>query len=207
VTGDTVPGHVAVLLSFTLASSGLWGQIAVNSSKLNDRLQVAANIGIVLGLVLVGIQLKQNSDLVKIQLLYEESNRAIELETKVVGEHAADVWAKSLEDPENLTLGEIRIMEALLWSFVEQLRGTHKLAELGLISDSDWRARVDSEVTFYLSDRYSLAWWDNFGQPGGSLPQDLIDAINATIAGDKVSTIDYITTAQRTMKPRQSTTD
>lgn len=175
----------------------------MTNSKLNDRLQVAANIGIVLGLVLVGIQLKQNSDLVKIQLLYEESNRAIELETKVVGEHAADVWAKSLEDPENLTLGEIRIMEALLWSFVEQLRGTHKLAELGLISDTDWRARVESEVTFYLSDRYSLAWWNNFGQLGGSMPQDLIDAINATIANDDLPTYDYITAAQRTMEPRQ----
>jgi len=174
----------------------------VTSSKLNNWLQVAANLGIVLGLVLVGVQLKQNSDLVRIQLLYEESNRAIELETKVVGEQAAEVWAKSIEDPENLTLAEIRIMEALLWSFVEQLRGTHKLAELGLISEADWRARVDSEVTFYLSDRYSIAWWKNFGQPGGSMPADLIDAINRTIAGDDRSTLDYITTAQRTMEPQ-----
>ena len=90
--------------------------------KLNKWLQVSANIGIVLGLVLVGIQLRQNSDLARIQLLYEESNRAIDLETAVVGEQSAAVWAKSIEAPEDLTLAEIRIMEALLWSFVEQLR-------------------------------------------------------------------------------------
>lgn len=84
--------------------------------KLNRWLQVSANIGIVLGLVLVGFQLKQNSELARIQLLYEESNRAIELETEVVGERAAEVWAKSIQAPEDLTLAEIRIMEALLWS-------------------------------------------------------------------------------------------
>lgn len=38
--------------------------------KLNRRLQIIANLGIVAGLVLVGVQLKQNSDLLKMQLLY-----------------------------------------------------------------------------------------------------------------------------------------
>jgi hypothetical protein len=37
-------------------------------SKLNHWLPVSANIGIVLGLALVGMQLKQNSDLTKIQM-------------------------------------------------------------------------------------------------------------------------------------------
>ena len=45
----------------------------MNFEKLNRWLQVSANIGIVLGLVLVGFQLKQNSELARIQLLYEES--------------------------------------------------------------------------------------------------------------------------------------
>ena len=80
-------------------------------SRLNSWLQVSANIGIVLGLVAVGVQLKQNADLTRVQLLYEESNRVIDLELRVVGEQAAEVWAKSIDDPENLTLAEIRIMD------------------------------------------------------------------------------------------------
>ena len=58
----------------------------MNSSKVAGWLQVAANVGIVAGLILVGVQLKQNSDLLKTQLLYEESKRLVELETQVVGE-------------------------------------------------------------------------------------------------------------------------
>jgi hypothetical protein len=172
----------------------------VDSSKLSNWLQVAANIGIVLGLVMVGIQVKQNSDLTRIQLLYEESNRAVNLESLVVGEQAAQVWAKMIEDPENLTLTEIRIIEALLWSFTEQLRGTYRLAEMGLLTDADWKARVKTEVTFYFSDRYSRAWWENFGTPSESYPEELRQAINDVIASDTTTSYDYITTPLKLMK-------
>jgi hypothetical protein len=171
----------------------------MNFEKLNKWLQVSANIGIVLGLVLVGFQLRQNSELARIQLLYEESNRAIELETEVIGEQAADVWAKSIQAPEDLTLAEIRIMEALLWSFMEQLRGTYRLAELGLLSDQDWRRRAESEVTFYLSDPYSRAWWRNYSVGNSNLPEELRTVVDNVIAGDNSTVKDYITQPQRTL--------
>ena len=103
----------------------------MNFGKLNNWLQVSANIGIVLGLVLVGVQLKQNTDLARIQMLNEESQRLVDYELQVIGERGAEVWARSIEDPQNMTLDEVRIMEALLWSFTENLRGTYRLAELG----------------------------------------------------------------------------
>lgn len=172
----------------------------MNYEKLSKWLQVSANIGIVLGLVLVGLQLRQNSELARIQLLYEESSRAVELESKVIGEQAAEVWAKSIERPEDLTLAEIRIMEALLWSFLEQLRGTYRLAELGLLSDEAWRSRAESEVTFYLSDPYSRAWWENYGSVANdSVPERLRLVVNDVIARDDSSVRDYITRPQRSL--------
>lgn len=150
----------------------------MNSSKLSDWLQIAANLGIIGGLLLVGVQLKQNTDLLKTQLLYEESNRLVELETKVVGELGAEVWAKSLSDPLSLTLAEQRIMEALLWSFVENLRATRMLAELGLLEDEEWRLRVKSDTGFFLGNEYGRAWWANFNAENISLPADLKQEIN-----------------------------
>lgn len=170
--------------------------------KLNSWLQVSANIGIVLGLLLVGVQLKQNTDLARIQMLNEESQRVVTYELEIVGERGAEVWAKSIQDPENLTLEEVRIMEALLWSVAENLRGTYRLAELGLLEESDWRRRVESEVPFYISDRYSRAWWANFGgEPSPSLPEALRLAIEDAIAGDDRSVTDYILAPQRNMEP------
>lgn len=154
----------------------------MNSSKLSDWLQIAANVGIIGGLLLVGVQLKQNSDLLKTQLLYEESSRLVELETQVIGESGAEVWAKSIADPLSLDLSEQRIMEALLWSFVEQLRSTRLLAQLGLLEDEEWRLRVRSDSAYYLANDYGRAWWANYSEGNNSLPGDLIDEINARLS-------------------------
>lgn len=154
----------------------------MNSSKLSDWLQIAANLGIIGGLLLVGVQLKQNSDLLKTQLLYEESSRLVELETQVVGEIGAEVWAKSISDPQNLNLTEQRVMEALLWSFVEQLRSTRMLAELGLLEDEEWRLRVRSDTAYYLANDYGRAWWKNYSEGNVSVPQDLKLEINARLS-------------------------
>ena len=154
----------------------------MNSSKLSDWLQIAANVGIIAGLLLVGLQLKQNSDLLKTQLLYEESSRLVDLETQVVGEIGAEVWAKSISDPAKLSLSEQRIMEALLWSFVEQLRATRLLAELGLIEDEEWRLRVKSDAAFYLANEYGRAWWANYSDGNTSLQSDLNSEINLRLS-------------------------
>ena len=164
----------------------------MNYGKLSNWLQISANIGIVVGLLLVGVQLKQNSDLLKTQLLFEESYRAIELETKVVGENAAEVWAKSISDAKTMSLAEQRIMEAILWSFTEQLRAMRMLADLGLLEDEEWRARVNSDAAFYLANEYGVAWWTNFSLVSSSLPDDLKAAVNARLSAvDNEFTLDY----------------
>jgi len=153
------------------------------SSKLNERLQIAGNVGIIIGLLLVGVQLSQNSSLLKTQLLFEESGRLMMLETQYIGENAAEIWAKSIEDPAGLTLAEQRVMEALLWSVTEQWRATRMLVDLGLLEDNEWRPRVDADTEFMFGNRYAAAWWANFTSNGNaSLPADLVDAINDGLA-------------------------
>jgi hypothetical protein len=164
----------------------------MRSSKLSDWLQISANVGIIAGLLLVGAQLKQNSELLKTQMLYEESSRLVELETQVVGEIGAEVWAKSISDPRSLNLAEQRVIEALLWSFVEQLRSTRLLGQLGLIEDAEWRARVNSDAAFYLGNEYGRAWWANFSDDNTSLPSDLVMEIDSHLANAVPDyTLDY----------------
>lgn len=172
----------------------------MNSNKLSNWLQIAANTGIIAGLLLVGLQLKQNSDLLKTQMLYDESRRLVDLETKVVGENGAEVWAKSITEPENLNLAEKRIIEALLWSYVEQLRSTRVLGELGLLDDDEWRTRVRSDTGFFLGNRYARAWWANFKEDNTVLAPDLIDEIDRRLAEVNTDfTAQYIQSATERM--------
>ncbi len=153
----------------------------METEKLNRRLQVIANVGIVAGLVLVGVQLKQNSDLLKVQLLYEESQRSMNIETLVTGEEAGQVWAKSITDPMELTLAEQRVMEAMLWSYIENLRATHMLSELGLLRNEEWRLRVESDSAYYMANPYARAWWENYSGDV-DLPVELIELVNKRMA-------------------------
>lgn len=152
----------------------------MDQEKLNRRLQTIANLGIVAGLVLVGVQLKQNSELLKLQLLYEESQRSIGIETLVIGEDAAQVWAKSLTDAANLTLAEQRVMEAILWSYTENLRATYMLSQQGLLEEAEWRLRVEADTAFYLANPYARAWWSNYTVDSG-FPVELEEAINSRL--------------------------
>jgi uncharacterized protein (TIGR02246 family) len=152
----------------------------MEQEKLNRRLQVIANLGIVAGLVLVGVQLKQSSELLKLQLLYEESQRSIGIETLVIGEDAAQVWAKSLTDAVNLTPAEQRILEAMLWSYTENLRATYMLSQQGLLKEEEWRMRVEADTAFYLANPYARAWWSNYSADS-DFPDELEEAINSRL--------------------------
>jgi hypothetical protein len=126
--------------------------------KIGTWLQVSANLGILLGLVMVGLQMKQNSDLLKIQLSYEESSRYAQNERVLWGENPSEVWAKSIETPEDLTFAEQRIIESIVWAGVQEWYAVYELSTLGLIGN-EWKDRIDNEGAFWLGNRYGRAWW------------------------------------------------
>ena len=87
-----------------------------------------------------------------------------------------------VEDPENLTLAEQRIAEALIWGYVEQIRASHKLAVLGLLDEQEWTDRVQTDAGFFFGNRYARAWWMNFADTDTNLPLAIVDAINTRLS-------------------------
>lgn len=164
----------------------------MSNNKKRDWLQIIANAGIIIGLILVGFEIKQNSDLMKAQLLYEESQRFVSYEMAMFGDNPAAVWAKAHTEPENLTLEERRIMEAYFWTFTEQARATQMLAEMGLFRHEDWLSRVANEASFFFGNEYGLAWWQTFGTESELLNPELIETINEALSGDPLYTMDYM---------------
>lgn len=83
--------------------------------RLGDWLQVCANLGILAGLVLVGLQMQQNERLLKIQLVNQYNDASAGGDVAVGGEEIAAIWAKSVETPEALTLADMRALESVLF--------------------------------------------------------------------------------------------
>jgi hypothetical protein len=126
--------------------------------RVGSWLQVSANLGILAGLVLVGLQMKQNSDLLRVQLSYAESGRYIQNERVMWGENPAEVWAKSIQNPAQLNLAEQRIIESIIWVYVEEWLAAYRLSKLNLMED-EWKDRVRKEVGFILANEFARIWW------------------------------------------------
>jgi hypothetical protein len=163
--------------------------VSIDNQEVGRWLQIASNIGILGGLILVGFQLHQNSEILKTQVMTDESRRTVEQEWLLVGEEGARVWAKSIERPNDLDLQERRIMDSILWTGLENFRHTHRLSTQGLV-DIDWKSRVSDEAGYYYGNPYGRGWWNNM-RNGTVVPQDLKQVINEALESSPNSTLDY----------------
>ena len=60
---------------------------------------------------------------------------------------------------------------------------------------------VENEVTFYLSDPYSRAWWKNYAGPDkNTIPKELLAVIQATVDADTIPVMDYIMGPSRSLQ-------
>jgi len=138
------------------------GRNAVESSKLGAWLQVAAHVGILAGLIIVGFQMKQASDLQRTQILRDETTAYMANEMSLIGEGFAAVWAKSIESPESLTLEELRLLDSYMWShYVYRWMCNYRLHQAGLLDEADWKREVKIDAPYIFGNRYGKAWWAN----------------------------------------------
>ena len=128
----------------------------MESSKLANWLQIGANIGILVGLVLVGLQINQTAELLKLQFLYEDSARAIENESALLGDDPTRVIQKMIDSPGELTFGEMRLLEAYHFRPIAQLVRRFEAREL--LGDT-WKSAV-FDVAWTYRTPFGRAWWE-----------------------------------------------
>ena len=155
--------------------------MATSPKSIGYWLQIFSNIGILIGLVLVGLQMKQNSDLLRIQLLYEESDRYTNAERILMGEEPAKVLAKSLTNPTEMTLDERRIVDVYFYTTVEHWFAGYRLNVQGLIEEQDWKHRIRRDAEYIFGNAYGVAWWKVYSRVT-SLPKELIDVVDAELS-------------------------
>ena len=150
------------------------------------------------------LQLKQNSDLLRTQLLYEETGRFMQSEQALYEGDAARVWAKSIETPRQLSLEELRIIEAYLYSNVEMWRSTHMLSRQGLLdSEYEWKHRIDIEAPYILGNPYGRAWWSVFRAEDAKAEDEFIIAVDKALASDPNGTLRYQLMAKKRLENDQ----
>ena len=86
----------------------------MDSENMSKWLTLGANIGILIGLVLVVIQIRQNSDLLRLQFISDEFMTETSSENLLIGDSPADAIMKAMYSPEDMTYADFRVNDAYL---------------------------------------------------------------------------------------------
>jgi hypothetical protein len=145
-------------------------------------LQLSANVAILVGVVLVIFQLRQNADLLELQILKQDTDSYIASELMMIGENYADTWQKMLEEPENLNLAELRAIESHFWAHdIVRWRNLYELHSRGLLDEDAWKRIIREDLEYEFAHPYGRAWWEDI-KDNIDLPRELVEFVDDGLA-------------------------
>lgn len=129
-------------------------------AELISWIGIAANVGVVAGLVLVALQLRQNARITRAQVANDWFLADMQLELAMMGENPAATWAKAVFSPDDLDLTEAAILDRYFNFGLVQIQRLQKMHALG-VADAEWMERT-SYLTWHLGNEVGRRWWAHF---------------------------------------------
>lgn len=127
--------------------------------RLNAILTLCANLGVLAGLVVLIVELEQNTDHLRLQLLDQINARQSAHNTIFLSENPGTVIEKALLEPESLSFTEFQIMDAYLMNALNGWEDRFFLYQAGLVGEADWKSKIDEEAAWYLGSAFGKTWW------------------------------------------------
>jgi hypothetical protein len=163
----------------------------LENSKLFNWLQLGGILGVIVGLVLVGVQIQQATELTRLQMENEwRVNSWQQKEFTMMGESPAQIVAKATDSPGSLTTEELLIFETYLNSYLEYWSTMKVFSDEGLVPEDRWREPFNwvegpeeySGMTYYFGNHVAQAWWDAVAESGGwRVDPEFFEAANKAI--------------------------
>jgi len=129
---------------------------------------------------LVVFEIRQNSDLLRLQFINDDLLLTAESEIPVLGDNPADVIMKSFEHPEDMTYAEFRVMDAYLTSKMERLVRRYQLGREGILEQDNWKT-VGFAYNWFFGNRFGRLWWENEGRQAYSDLPELVAHVDEQV--------------------------
>ena len=139
----------------------------METTKLGYWLQVGANVGILAGLILVGLQINQNTKISHADLTARSYELAMEFNRTMMGENPSLALAKAAMDPTSLTDDELIVLNNFTWHWWNHDTRYELLIEQGLVEQADWEVYLKNHANnFFASNPISAEVWKSMVQQG-----------------------------------------
>ena len=155
--------------------------------KLNQWLLLRSHLGIIGGLVLVGFQINQNSELIqqntraiRAQELSSFSDAQTQLDAAVIGEDISEAYAKALYTPADMSPAEIEQVVHYVSSRVSLLHRMFRAHKAGTVAKEDWEQQLH-EIPIWLGSAFGQLFWEM--SKHDYLSGEFVEAVDHAIAG------------------------
>jgi hypothetical protein len=132
----------------------------MKSKQLNDWLQVMASIGVVLGLMFVALELRENSKVATEQGISAMSGAYSNFLSRLDDPSARDVLIRAMEETSEFSLEESLQLMSLYLELLNGAEADFVIGESRGLS-SDISVTNALSTTIFLSNRHGRAFWEN----------------------------------------------
>ena len=145
----------------------------MNSEKLVHWLQIIGNFGLIAGLVLVAVQIQQNTEMTKAQMISEDRSIAVALKLAVLGENPAKAVAKAIDSPGKLTTEDMYVLTSLQLANYYHKSRNEMLYSMGFGTGTHQFSTPNnnavSTINEFLGTPHGIALWEIWkdGERGG----------------------------------------
>ena len=145
----------------------------MNSDQLNWWLTVGANVGVLVGLIFVGLEVRNSTDAVSAQTADSVADGYNTVNLAAIADPAmARLLHVGIEHPERLTDLEAYRFSLLIRSYFNQYHRVHRLYQLGLVSEEEW-AEYAVEIGGFMSTPGVTLFVE-----GNPLPEDFLSDVS-----------------------------
>ena len=91
-----------------------------------------ANLGVLVGLLLVSMQISQSTDIARAQLANDYYLADMQLELSMMGESPVDSWTRAVHTPDDITPHDAAVLDRFFNYGLVQVRRLQQMQQLGL---------------------------------------------------------------------------
>ncbi len=128
------------------------------SGSTRSWVEIGSVLALVGGLVLVSTQIKQSTDITRVQLDTSVRQNWRSVDSTRQSEEFAKVLAKSIEQPQDLTLAEFFELDAYYLGVTDQLSAFASHYEAGFRKETALEETIAINAEIYFGNSFAKAW-------------------------------------------------
>lgn len=127
--------------------------------RINRWLTLGANIGVVLGLIILIVEVRQNAELTRAGMEHSMNDLLAEIELSLSTPEKAEVWVKSFMAPETMTDADMKVVESHLVALMMQWDYLFQMEESGLANRARITQHIRNTAPFYFGNAFAKNWF------------------------------------------------